>query len=275
MQIPQERLEKYAHFASLNSPDGRIEHYEPERGLEALLSSVTPDPKVMVLRAMARNKNQYFYSASELHTAVLEELRILGLPKNLYPIKYESTWAYCEHLDEYGGKVDGSLVNIGAIIKHLNVPTPEGLKTAYQISNAGVELAIPIGEAAIEFVSQAANSGLTHKYDSMWRLLNSVMSRTERRRQLAVYCVVKYLVENEGYHRLTDIAKDLEGKISFGSLSKILNSLGNIFMIDYQSAHRDRDGIRAIGWNHYFLSNSYKSLLEAELSTGVSKTPVG
>ncbi len=257
MQIPPARLERYEHFARLNSPDGRPEHYDPDRGLEALLSAVTPDTKVVVLMAMARNRNEYFYGTRRLYSAVLEQILGIGLPQGAYPLSENGTWKYCEDINGMGDKIDGSLVNVGAVVKHVHMPTPSGLKTGYQVSSAGAELAVPLGLAAIEFVWKAINSDIWHKYDSMWRVLGSVVSSTNQRKQLTVFYVVKHLVENLGYHRITDIENALHPRIARTNLSNTLISLGDAGIIDYQSPLRDINGRRGVGFVSYALSNSY------------------
>lgn len=56
-QIPQERLDSYQDFAGIHSDNGR---YNPEKGLEGLLSVLTPDPKGVVLLAMEETRKSYY-----------------------------------------------------------------------------------------------------------------------------------------------------------------------------------------------------------------------
>lgn len=262
MHIPQEKLERYSHFVSLNSTNGV---YEPEKGLEALLSSVTPDPKVIVIIAMAANKNEYFYSPRRLQSAVFDQLNSLDINARVYPISYFASWSYCEFRDRYGSKQNGSLVDIGAVVKRANMDTPEGLKTGYQISTEGVKLAVPIGLAAIDFVWKATHSRIGHKYDSMSRLLGSVFSRTEHRRQLGVYYVVKFLIENEGNHRSADISVALDGILSDGLIHIVLNTLSEAGIIDYESPLRDVNGARPKGFVKYCSTQKQPNLDSAEI----------
>lgn len=258
MQIPQERLERYSHFVSQNSTNGQ---YDPEKGLEALLSSLTPDSKIIVLRAMAANRNQWFFTETELHQAVLREIMAIGLPQNSYPLTSKSTWNYCERLDTGGNKIDGSLVDIGAVVKQAEMQTAMGPKTGYQISSTGIELSLPLGLGAIEFVWQAAHSGSEHNYDSMFKLLSTITSATLHRRQLAVFYIVQYLVENDNSPlRFIDIKKALGDKVSQQTLSGVLNSLGQAGIIDYESPNRDIDGHRAKGYVFYALSEKFKPI---------------
>lgn len=265
MTIPQERLERYKGFVELNSTNGIYDH---NKGLEALLSTLTPDPKVMVLGAMAANKNHWFFSPTELQSAVLEELENNGVRRNTYPITAKASWQYCERADKYGNKIDGSLVDIGAVVKHTDIQTQEGPKTGYQISIAGLELAIPIDLSAIEFVWQAGHSKIPHQYDSMWRILGGIQSKSNQRRQLVVYHIVKFLVENSGYHRLTDIEEASKHQIHHSVLSQTINLLSQSVLIEYQSPTRDINGVSASGWVNYALSENYKpfvSLLNPNL----------
>ena len=234
MQVPQERVEKYSDFTRSNSPDGVKEHYDPKRGLEALLSCITPDPKIIVLMAMAANSNEYFYSKNQLYSAVRAYLRNIQVDPQAYPIQSKSTWEYCELENDVGDKVNGSLVNVGAVVKKVDIPTQSGLRTGYKISAAGIDLAVPLGLAAIEFVYKASNLGGKHRYDSMWRVLSTVQSTTEQRRQFAVFHVVRYLVNKRGYHSTTDIVEAVKGDVNEKTARKILSSLGEANVIDYK-----------------------------------------
>lgn len=256
MTISQEQLQKYSDFVSLNSTGGV---YDPQEGLEALLSSLTPDPKVIVLRAMAANRNEWFFSDYYLHKAVLEELSRLGLNRGAYPISRRSSWHYCERLNEQGDLSDGSLISVGAVVKQANMSTPQGLKIGYQISLAGYELALPLGKCAIDFVWSAMHGSFMHRYDSMWKLLGTVSSTTESRKQAAVFHVLQYLVEHPGLHGIIDIYEGLEGSISLLRVSRTVNALGICGVIDHQSLEKTREGRIPKGLVTFELSPQYRS----------------
>jgi hypothetical protein len=242
---------KYEEFIKRHSVDGR---YDPEKGLEGLLSCLTPDPKGIVLLAMAEKR--WYSNSTELYQDVLNFMERNGLEKK-FPINFSSVWAYCEFKNKKNKElVDGSLVEIGAVVKQLNL---DENKYAYQISDAGIELARPLILKAVEFVHKARNSGISHSYDSMWRIFSNVHSPspTKKRRPLAVYKFVKFLIENPGQHRITDMVNEL-GKKHFYLVPDIAAALGGI--VDYESMVKEKEGKKPKGWSVYVLND--EGLLE-------------
>lgn len=239
-QPPKDRLERYKDFVSQNSEN---DVYSPEKGLEALLSGLTPDTKFPVLCSM-ESANIYF-SSSELADSIRKWLKFNGLSKGMFPLKSISgVWAYCQK-NKGGEIIDGSLVDIGAVVKHSFYYTSEGLKTGYQISQAGTELYMPLGTCAVDFAWKARNSSIAHKYDSMVRLLGSVNSPAERKRQVVIYKVVRFLVDNPYYHRHKDISVNL--RLAEGDVSGALITLGNAGVIEYTPYVRESEGERVRG----------------------------
>lgn len=246
LYIPQARLERYSDFVSRHSDNGV---YNPEKGLEGLLASITPDSKVPVLNGM--QTGDVYFTKHQLRTATLNWLDSIGVDRSLFKMDPSAVWEYCQRRDKEGNEVDGSLVNVGVVVKEVYDITPEGLRTGYHVSTAGQELAIPTGLDAIEFVHQARNNKNSPKYKSMGRLLGGVQSRTGKRRPLAVYKIVKFLAENQGHHRFQDIVDALKDDINQTAISYVLNSLGAAEIIDYESPARDIEGKRTKGWVTY------------------------
>lgn len=239
IEIPPDRLERYLDFVSRHS-DNSI--YNPERGIQGLLSVLTPDPKGVILWSMA--DGEAYFNARHLHQSVLTWMERIGLPKATFPLSYGGIWVYCEQRSNEGEIVDGSLVDIGAVVKDVYETTPQGLKTGYSISPAGNELARPLILNAMEFVYMAEESSTPHTYDSMWKIFGAVNSRGEKRRQLAVFDIIRFLIENPTGYRRVDISDALKGRIDDGVVSSILNSLGSSGLIHYESGYRDVHGKR-------------------------------
>lgn len=244
--ISQSRLDRYSDFVSLHSRDGV---YDPESGMEGLLSVVTPDIKGIVLYSM--ENGEPVFNSWQLHLSTLEWLERNGVNRILFPITYMSAWNYCERPDNEGNIVSGSLVDVGAAVREVYEDTQEGLKVGYHISIAGKELALPTISNAVEFVDRARKSDVPHKYDSMGRIFGGVQSATENRKQLAVYNVVKFLVDNPSAHRFVDIVSGLDGAVNRHTVSNVLRSLGYAGIIGYKSVSHDVQGRRERGWSRY------------------------
>jgi DNA-binding Lrp family transcriptional regulator len=246
---------KYEEFIKRHSVNGK---YDPKKGLEGLLSCLTPDPKGIVLLAMAEKR--WYFNCNQLYRDVQNFMKRNSLEKK-FPISFNGVWAYCEFKNkknkEHKELVDGSLVEIGAVVKQLNL---DENKYAYQISDAGIELARPLVLKAIEFVHKARNSKVPHRYDSMGRILGSVNSTspTKKRRPSGVYKFVKFLYENPGQHRITDIASELEEGLD--RVSIIAANLGYCGVVDYESMMKEIEGKRPKGWSVYVLND--EKLLE-------------
>lgn len=261
VSIPAERLQRYDNFVRRNSRGGV---YDPELGLEAMLSCLTPDTKPVVLYGMT--DGEMYFTSSQIYNDVLDVLEGIGVERRAFPVTSGAVWFYCESHDKSGEITDGSLVDIGAVVKETVVRTPEGLDFSYHISQAGIELATPLGFNAIEFVHKARNSRIGHRYDSMMKILGGVNSTTGKRRPLAVYHILKFLVEKPGYHRYMDIREAFDGTIHRSVISLILNECGHAGVIDYESAYRETGGKRPRGLITHVLAD--KNMLE----TGETET---
>jgi len=234
------RIGRYRDFTDRHQENGK---YNPELGLGGILSTLTPDPKAITLYSMPPGTP--FFTARELHKNALNYIESLGLPRR-FPISYNAVWEYCYNPASLSQ--EGSLVSIGSVVRELNDTTAEGEKTAYIVSNAGVDLARPLIVNMAEWVRDTRESSIPHRFDSMWRILSSVSSKTEHRRPLGLFKVVEYLVNNPRFHRRQDLAGAFQGKIDDTVISSILNSLGYAGIIDYESPERDIQGERARGW---------------------------
>ena len=264
MKIRKENLEKYRGFIEINSTDG---NYDTNKGLVSLLSSVSPDPKVSLLLSM--ESGQTFYGPDELYDALVDYLHDSGLSRN-FPLTKMAVWSYIERVYK-GEKIGGSLVSMGAVNEVL-YPVNEDLMSAYNISDAGRDLAIPLGFASMEFIYRAQMSKVPHKFDSMYKTIGTIQSTNEKKRPLVVYNLVKFFVEHSGWHRHTDIKKALDGnneEIDKGVLTRYLDSLGGAGIIDYESPKRDLNGKRPKGWSTYVVDG--KKLLEEDNTTLIGK----
>ena len=247
-QPPTDRLNKYANFVRSNSINGV---YSPEKGLESLLTTLTPDLKVVVLQAM--NDSVVYSTQNEIYRALLQYLSRFELASIDISVDERSPWHYLEYVDRSGRRKEGSLVQAG-VVDEVTLKSSEGMKVGYSISCAGKDLAIPLGMQAMDFVYRARNSSIPHRFDSMWKLLGTSHSRTENKRQFAVYNIVKFLRENSGYYRTTDLAVALSDKVDLRTVGKVLDSLGESGVIGYESPTREVNGARAKGWSTYCLN---------------------
>ena len=254
-------MDKYKEFRERNSRHGI---YIPELVESSLLSTLTPDPKAIILLAMENGK--WYFTRNELYDDVLEWLEELGV-EYPFPITVVSTWTYCERI-ENEKKVSGSLVDTGVVEKGVII---RGFRAgrlvigdwayAYRISDAGIELARPLIARAIDFVHKARNSKIPHRYDSMWKIFGSVNSKTEKRRPSAVSKILRFLVENKGEYRVSDLIDEFEGEIDDEVVSLVLNSLGHAGIIDFESPYREIKGKKARGWVTYSLNEESKERL--------------
>lgn len=276
MAIPPERLEKYGDFVGKHSTNGV---YDPEKGLGGLLSVLTPDPKIIVLAGM--QPGTVYFSKEQLYKDLLTWLGNTGVPGKAFPIADTSAWSYCRRERDPKNQ-DGSLVKAGAVVKQTQFKSDRGgRETGYIKSAFGQELAVPLLPYICEFVDMArqraeqkVKQGITpNTFDSMWRVLGSIGSVTAKRRPTAVFKVIRFLIENPGIHRETDIEEGLNKQEGRSVLSKILINLGDAGIIDYDSSSKDIGGDRARGWSTYRLSNGEKvavldSLYEKIRTTG-------
>ena len=253
MVISPGKLEKYSDFLSKHSNEGV---YDPKKGLCGLLSILTPDTKSVVLAGM--QSGTIYFSERQLYKDVLVWLGNQGVPKKAFPVSFRAGWEYCE-LKSDQETSDGSLVKIGAVVKQAKLISDwEEERIGYIKSTPGLELAAPLLPYVCDFVYRAGESDIPHRYDSMWRLIGAVHSKTVQRRPLAVFKIVEFLNQNQGSHRTTDIEEGLTGQIDDNIVSVVLNSLGDAGVIDYHSPHRDIQGKRAQGWSRYGLKDRQK-----------------
>lgn len=250
--ISAERLGRYKDFVD---PERTGTPYDPRQGLERLMGILSPDPKGIVLAAM---REDWYGSESQLRSGVFAWLKGLGLSPDIWPIKAQATWSYCEHANKRGEIVDGSLIDLGAVVKKAEDPS----QVLYSRSIAGAELVVPLVQQAIMFVSKAREYAEarrlqgkeSHKYDSMWRVIGSVSSQTDQRRPRAIWEVVDFLTHNPGSNRQLDL--ELELFISQGRLRQILSFLGNTGIIDYVSPATEKEGQKGKGWAIFTLSKA-------------------
>ncbi len=253
MAVSPERLERYRDFVD---PDKTGAPYNPRQGLERLLGVLSPDPKGVVLAAMGQD---WYGSESKLQSMVFSFLKELDLPTGIWPLTLRANWSYLESKDKRSGQIiDGSLVDLGAVVKKVE---PDPFRVFYQRS-LGSELALPLVQQAVMFVPRAREYAERQKllgkespkFDSMWRIIGSVQSRTELRRPLSVFDIIEFLVHNSGQHREKDILD--QTKISQGRLTDTLSSLSDCGIIGYISPQTDKEGQKGKGWVVYTLVNS-------------------
>lgn len=258
--VHPDRLERYKDFVEIHSDlvDGQPV-YNPNKAFTGLLSILSPDPKVVVLAGM--EENTIYFPYHQLHRDVLLWLNNLGVAPSVFPITLASSWNYLVGKKKQE-RYDGSLVEIGAVVREAHLISSWGDdRTGYIKSRAGSELAVPLFPYACEFVSRAKEYAETqksqgktpHEFDSMWRIIGSPSSQTDRRRPWAVFKVIEFLIQNPGFHRCEDLIKNLGEQINYAVISHVLNSLGKTGIIDYYSPFRDIDGKRTKGWIAYKL----------------------
>lgn len=213
--IAEENIDRYKDFVELHSVNGK---YNPMKSLAALLSALTPDLKIWVLMAIARNRDKKIQSGPSLDGILQAELQKLKVALNI--VSFRTSWRYIEHPHPISGQ--GSLVSAGAV-ERIEGNHPSG--TEYKISRAGGELFVPIAFAAVNFVFDVSKNEYPHKYDSMVRLLGSITSNTGNTRQMAIYRVVRYLVENPEEHTLAQVEKVLSEYLSRSAAERIIHDL--------------------------------------------------
>lgn len=240
--VSPDRLERYKDFVD---PQNTGESYDPRKGLERLMGVLSPDPKGIVLAAMGY---EWYGTVSQLQSAVFAWLEELGLSRDLWPLTYTPTWSYCERRDNNREIVDGSLVDLGAVVKKAEDPS----QVLYSRSVAGAGLAVPLVQQAVRFVSKAGEY-VPHKFDSMWRIIGTVHSSTDQRRPLGIWDVIDFLVHNPGKNSQVHLHN--ETHISQDRLLKILDSLGNCGVINYISPLIEVAGHRGRGWAIYTLAD--------------------
>lgn len=243
------KLNKHQDFIRAHSNERG--EYDPKKGLEGILTTFTPDTKLVVLAAM-NDRNGYFTN-SQLYNQVRSWLDLIGVGSEHWPITLEPTWSYCE-LRVQGERIPGSLVDVGAVVKETALPTPSGYRTAYRRSEAGEELVVGLLPYVSDFVWKVARSDTPHKYKSMWELLGLTAS-TGKRHPLSVYYLIEFLTRNPGNHSRVDLEQALAGQVDITVISTTLAHLGETGMISYQSPTKFVAGKRGKGWAEFVLSD--------------------
>lgn len=246
--ISPDRLERYKDFID---PERTGAPYDSRQGVDRLMGVLSPDPKGVVLASMGQD---WYGGERQLRSAVFQWLGELGLPSGLWPITASANWSYCVYRKE-GEILDGSLVELGAVVKKAE----DASQTLYSRSVAGAELAVPLVQQAIRFVSKAreyaeakvSQGEIPHKFDSMWRIISAVSSPTDQRRPGAIWDVVDFLAHNPGKYREVDLVNSMH--ISQYRLKPILFTLGDCGIINYHSPMKDEEGHTGRGWSVYTL----------------------
>lgn len=232
-----ENPDRYKEFVSMHSTEGI---YDPEKGLEGLLSCLTPDTKAVALLSMQRGED--YFTSLDLFKKISNYLENYGLNKKDFPLSSTAPWVYCFTYKKADKQfIDGSLIDIGAVIKKTIYVTNEGLKTGCEISQAGEELCKPLISRTIHFVNEAREKNLLKSY-SMFKILGAVNSITEKRRQISVFNIVKALVENPNLNSASEIKELLGSKQNHPYIAEALISLGETGIINYESPYKEING---------------------------------
>ncbi len=248
--ISPDRLERYSDFVD---PERTGTPYDPRRGLEKLMGVLSPDPKGIVLAVMEKD---WYGGGRQLQSDISMRLRELGLDSAIWPITASADWSYLEYRKE-GVILDGSLIGLGAVVKKIE----DSSQILYSRSVAGAELAVPLVQQAVRFVSKAREYGEAqrlggkkpHKFDSMWRIISAVNSTTDQRRPLAIWDVIDFLSHNPGELRQVDLLNQTH--IYQSRLRLVLTTLGDCGIIDYQSPMKESDGQTGKAWSVYTLAD--------------------
>jgi hypothetical protein len=256
--IAEENIEMYKDFAELHSINGK---YNPMKGLAALLSALTPDSKIWVLMAIARNRDKKIQSHSSLDGILQAELQKLNVALKMVSIS--TSWRYIEHPHGISGQ--GSLVSAGAVER---IEGDAFASTGYRISRAGEELFVPIALAAVNFVFDTSKNEYPHIYDSMVRLLGSITSNTANTRQMAVYRVVGYLVENPEEHTLVQVQKALSQYVGRNTAERIIHDLSSAGFVDL---YRDKSILKVKA--NALIKRFYDDVLMPAWHTASTLTP--
>lgn len=251
--ISLEALERYCDFVD---PERTRVPYNPRQGLERLLGVLSPDPKGIVVAAMDQ---EWYGTKDQLKSSVYAWLGKLGLEPKVWPIASSGAWQYCERRNKAGEIIDGSLVDLGAVVRKAE----DSSQTLYFRSIAGAELVTPLVQQAVKFVTKAneyaemqRQQGLIpQRFESMWRIIGGVNSSTEHRRPLIIWDVINFLIQNPGQQRQIDMINGMNS--SHSPLILPLISLGNCGIIDYQSPMGYTEGHSNKGWSVYTPANPH------------------
>lgn len=255
--VPVDRLEKYWDFVAPERSGEKFDPkyiYDPRAALQKLLTCLTPDTKALALAGMGEAVH---FTKSQLTGQVNKWLSEAGASESI-PVTSQSMWHYLNRRDTTTGLyVDGSLIDIGAVVKETHLLTSSGYMIGYQRSSAGKELVVPLVQRAVDFVFQAESfipmdTTDRPRYVSMNRVLGNIGSTTDKRPQLLIFDIVKFLVEHEGKYRQTDLLQDPAFRnYSAIDLRNGLTHLDMVGVLKYQSATKEQQGKRPKGWSIY------------------------
>jgi Mn-dependent DtxR family transcriptional regulator len=217
--------------------------------MEAILSGIlSPDLKGITLQAMRRG---VAYTKSMLYREVCDFIGV-----NVLPVNESTPWEYCHG---YPSKnVMGPLKAIGVIEERIlqkNVLTNPDYVTAYEKNDAGFDLGDPSVALGTYIVNKLYKKG-GMKYFSLWRILGlpGRPGNMRFRGSYTVYRLVEFLAKNYGdIFRRADIEEELT-ELHRSSISDTLNKLGEIGVIDYESASRGSGDGWTRGWARYRLT---------------------
>jgi hypothetical protein len=208
--------------------------------MEAILSGIlSPDLKGITLQAMRRG---VAYTISTLYKEVCN---FIGVDK--LPVYITTPFRFCE----------GSLADIGVVeekVRLVDMLTNSIYATAYEKNDAGFDIGDPSVALGTYIVNKLHREGRT-KYSSLWRVVStpSRQGGAGYGRSYVIYRLVKFFAENRrDKFRWTDIQEEFR-ELGARSISRALNRLGEIGVIDYESYSRDVGGGRARDWSSYEL----------------------
>lgn len=118
MAIRTERLERYKDFVD---PEHTGAPYDPRHGLERLMGILSPDPKGIALAAMDED---WYSTGNQLQSKFFQWLNELRLSSSVWPISVSETWTYYKDRSKHS-VTDGSLIELGAIVKKAEAPFTE------------------------------------------------------------------------------------------------------------------------------------------------------
>jgi DNA-binding HxlR family transcriptional regulator len=217
--------------------------------MEAILSGIlSPDLKGITLQAMRRGVS---YTISSLYKEVCDFVGVDALPISMTPL-----WRFCSGHPARSTRY--SLRTVGVVeegVKLRDTFEDPIYATAYEKNDAGFDLGDPSVALGTYIVNKLYREKRT-KHFSLWKILGlaSKLSWVGCRRSYVVYRLVELLAKNRGERfRLADIQEELS-EISKASLSRTLNKLEEIGVIDYESPYRDYEGRRTGDWARYRLT---------------------
>jgi hypothetical protein len=216
--------------------------------MEAILSGIlSPDLKGITLQAMCRG---VAYRPGTLYREVCDFVGVDALP-----VDFIAIWRYYVGCPSTG--LEGILKTIGVVEERVvEKDTSKGLTyaIAYEKNDAGFDIGDPSVALGTYIVNKLYEEGRT-KYFSLLRMLGSAskLKWARCKESYVIYRVVEFLAENpRDSFRAIDIQRELS-ELEPVYVSKALNKLGEIGVIDYRSPYRDLEGRRARDWARYRL----------------------